>query len=99
MRRIITLVMILGFITTASFGLAATKNGAQEGVWVSGKVTALEDGVLSLRKPNGQIFKVSATRDKLKGIKIGDAVSVKDLKGWASSIKKTGKKAAKGPRI
>ncbi len=97
MRRIITLVMIVGFITTASFGLAATKKGSQEGVWVSGKVTAIENGVLSLRESNGHIFKVSATNDKLKGIKIGDAVAVKEVKGWAVSIKETGKKAAKSP--
>jgi hypothetical protein len=95
MRRIITLVMILGFITTATFGLAATKNAAQEGVWVSGKVTAIDNGVLSLRESNGQIFKVSATKDKLKGIKIGDAVAVKDVKGRAVSISETGKKAVK----
>jgi hypothetical protein len=97
MRRIIALVMILGLITTSSFGLAATKNGAQEGVWVSGKVTTIENGVLSLREPNGQIFKVSVAKDTLKRIKIGDAVAVKDVKGWAVSIKEAGKKEAKSP--
>ncbi len=97
MRRIIAIVMILGLITTSSFSLAATKKGAQEGVWVSGKVTAIENGVLSLREPNGKIFKVSAAKDKLKGIRIGDFVAVKNVKGWAVSIKEAGKKAAKSP--
>ncbi|MGH7889017.1 MAG: hypothetical protein ACRENF_00520 [Thermodesulfobacteriota bacterium] len=95
MRRIITLVMIFGFIATAGFGLAATKNVAQEGVWVSGEVAAIENGVLSLRESNGTIFKVAATSDKLNGIHTGDRVVVKDVKGWAVSIKEIGKRTAK----
>ncbi len=92
MRRIITFVTILGFILMADLGLGATKGG----LMVSGKVSAIEDGILSLKEPNGQVFKVAVTDDKLKGIKVGERVIVKDVNGWATSIRVVGKKTAKG---
>jgi len=101
MRKIIALVTILGFIATANLGLAATKMGSHEGAMVSGNVVAIERGhknsLLSLREPNGQLFRVSSTNDKLKGIHTGDRVVVKDAKGWAVSIKEIGKGTAKSP--
>ncbi|MER3446567.1 MAG: hypothetical protein C4291_06845 [Candidatus Dadabacteria bacterium] len=96
MRRIITFVAVLGFISTASIGLAATKMGSKETVWVSGKVTAIENGILSLRESNGQTFKVAAKSDKLKGIHVGERIAVEDINGWAVSInKEAGKRTAK----
>jgi hypothetical protein len=95
MRRIITFVTVLGFISTAGLGLAATKMGSKETAWVSGKVAAIEDGILSLREPNGQIFRVAAKSDKLRGVHVGEEVAVKDVNGWATSINRTGKGTAK----
>ncbi len=98
MKKIIVSVTFLAFMATASLGLAATKMSSHEGVWISGKVAAIdENGVLSLREPNGKIFRVAATSDKLKGIQVGDRVVVKDVKGWVASIKETGKRTAKKP--
>jgi hypothetical protein len=62
---------------------------------ISGRVSAIEDGVLSLKESNGQTFNVAAESDKLKGIKIGDRVTVRDVNGWAVSINKMGKTAMK----
>jgi hypothetical protein len=99
MRRIIALSTFAIIVAISGLALASTKMGSQAGVWVSGKVTAIEkgpeNGLLSLREPNGQIFRVSATNDKLKAIKIGDQVTVRDVNGWAASIKEAGKKTAK----
>ena len=95
MRKIIAFATILVLIATASLGLAAVKKGSQEGLTVSGKVVAIENGIVSLREPNGQIFKVAATSDKFKGIKIGDRVVIKDVKGWVVSINKIRKEGGK----
>jgi hypothetical protein len=95
MRKIVAFATILAFIATASLGFARTKMGSQETVWVSGKVTSIENGILSLREPNGQIFMVAAKSDRLKGIHTGERVVVKDVNGWAVSIKETGKRTVK----
>lgn len=95
MRKIIAYAIMLVFIATSSLSLAATKKGSQEIGWVSGKVIAIENGILSLREPNGQIFKVAAASEKLKGIHVGEGVVVKDVNGWVASIKSSGKKAAR----
>jgi hypothetical protein len=95
MRKAIAFVAFLVLIATSGLGFAATKMDSQEVGWISGKVTAIDNGLLSLRESNGQIFRVAATSDKLKGVYIGDRVVVKDVNGWVASIKKTGKKSAK----
>lgn len=97
MRKIITFVTALGFIATASLGLATMTKSSQEEFTVSGKTVAIEDGILSLREPNGEIFNVAAKRDKLEGIEVGDRVVAKVEGGWAVSIKKTGKKVESEP--
>lgn len=90
---------ILDFITTAGLSLAATQKSSQEGLTISGKVAAIEDGLLSVKKePDGQIFKVAAESDKLKGIKVGNRVTVKEVNGWVASTKKTGKAEKKPPK-
>ncbi len=93
MRRIVAFATILGFVATTSMGLAVTKKGSQDELTISGKVSAIENGVLSLKERNGQIFDVAAGSDKLKGIKVGDRVAVRDVNGWAVSIHKTTGKA------
>lgn len=45
------------------------------------KVAAIKDSSLNVNKLNGEIFKVSAESDKLKGIKVGDRVTVKEVNG------------------
>lgn len=91
MRKTIAFVAITAFIATTSLGLAATKRVSHEGLTVSGKVSAIEDGILSLKESNGQTFNVAAESDKLKGIEVGDRVTVRDVNGWAVSINKMGK--------
>jgi len=96
MRRIIAIAAFLALVGTAGLGFASTKTGSHEGVRVSGKVVAIDNGLISLREPNGQIFRVAATSDRLEGIHVGDRVSIKDVKGWAVSINDMGKKTVKG---
>lgn len=91
MRKIVAFATILGFVATTSLGLAATKKVSHEGLIVSGKVSAIEDGILSLKESNGQTFNVAAEGDKLKGIEVGDRVTIRDVNGWAVSINKMGK--------
>lgn len=91
MRKIITFVTIWGLIATASLGLATMTKSSQEEFTVSGKAVAIEDGILSLREPNSEIFKVAAKSDKLARIEVGDRVAVRVAGGWAVSINKIGK--------
>lgn len=91
MRKIITFVITWGLIATAGIGLSTITKGSQEEFWISGKVETIEDGMINLREPNGDIFNVAAKSDKLEGIEVGDRVVVHDSGGWAVSIKKIGK--------
>jgi len=60
--------------------------------WVAGDLVAInegqEDSLLSIKLSNDKIFNVSASNDKISGIKVGDYITVKILKGWAQSITK-----------
>lgn len=91
MRNIITFVTTCGLVATAGLGLSTITKGSQEEFWISGKVETIENGMINLREPNGDIFNVPAKSDKLEGIEVGDRVVVHDTGGWAVSIKKIGK--------
>jgi hypothetical protein len=91
MRNIITFVTTCGLIATACLGLATITKGSQEEFWISGKVETIENGMINVRDPNGDIFNVAAKSDKLEGIEVGDRVVVHDAGGWVVSIKKIGK--------
>ena len=91
MRKIITFVTAGGLVATACLGLSTITKGSQEEFWISGKVETIENGMINLREPNGDIFNVAAKSDKLEGMEVGDRVVVHDAGGWAVSIKKIGK--------
>jgi hypothetical protein len=59
MRKIIPLAFIL-VLATAALSPAATNTTPKKAHWVSGEVVSIENGILSLKEPNGEIFKVSA---------------------------------------
>ncbi len=88
MRKLISFVTVLGFIASASVDLSTITKASQEEFTVSGKVLAIDDGILSLKQPNGEIFEVAAKSDKLEGIEAGDRVVVQEAGGWAVSIHK-----------
>jgi hypothetical protein len=92
MRKIITFATILGFIMTLSLNLTTTAKGSDDNKFkVSGRVIAIENHVIRLEEPNGQIFTVVAKDDdQLERIRVGDMVSVKYKHGRVDSIKKTG---------
>lgn len=92
MRKIIPLAFIL-VLATATLSPAATSTAPRKAHWVSGEVVSIENGILSLKEPNGEIFKVSAKESQLKKVHIGDMVSVKDVDGWAAIIKEMPKRA------
>jgi hypothetical protein len=92
MRKIITFVTIWGLITTASLGLATITKGSQEEFAVSGTVEGIENGVISLREPNGEVFNAAPRSDALlQGIEVGDRVVVKIEGGRVVSVKGIGK--------
>lgn len=95
MRKIITFVTTWGLIATAGLGLSTITKGSQEEFWISGKVETIENGMINLREPNGDMFNVAARSDKLEGIELGDRVVVHDSGGWAVSINKIGKNEMK----
>jgi molybdopterin-binding protein len=99
MRRIIATAAILAFMATASMGLASTNMKSHRGCWISGQVTAIQNGsensLVTMNLPSGEIFRFSATNQKLDGVKIGDRISVRDVKGWAAHIEKKNMKLAK----
>jgi molybdopterin-binding protein len=72
---------------------------SNRGYWISGQVTAIQNGpensLVTMNLPNGQVFRFSSTNQKLDGIRIGDRIAVRDVKGWAAHIKKTDMKLAK----
>jgi hypothetical protein len=88
MRNKTLFVAVLAFIVTASLGLATMSKGSQEEFTVSGKVLSIEDGILSLKGPNGETFNIASKSDKLEGIEAGDRVVVREAGGWAVSIHK-----------
>jgi len=65
------------------------KSGPQ---WVAGNLITInegqEDSLLSIKLSNDKIFNVSTSNDKISGLKVGDYITVKILKGWAQSITK-----------
>jgi molybdopterin-binding protein len=99
MRRIIATAAIVAFMATASMGLASANTQSHQGYWISGRVTAIQNGpqnsLVTMDLPNGQIFRFSSRNQKLEGVKIGDRISVRDVKGWAASIKNTNINLAK----
>jgi len=89
MRKIITFVLVLGVLTTISTAIAQSGSGP---LWVSGEVASIyedQDGALiSLKLDDGETYNISATNDQLKGIQVGDYVTVEIFKGWAELIEK-----------
>jgi hypothetical protein len=97
MRKITTFAIVLGFIATVSLNLTTTAKGSEDKFTISGKVLAIENGIVSLGQPNGEIFNVAAKNyEQLEGIGVGDIVRVKYEDGRLASIKKTGKKVEQG---
>jgi hypothetical protein len=43
---------------------------------------------LSIKQWNGNVFNIAIANDKTKGVKVGNYVTVKILKGWAQSVTK-----------
>lgn len=63
--------------------------------WVAGEVVSIEEGptdsLISVKQWNGNVFNIAIANDKLDGVKVGDQVTVKILKGWAQSVTKKSK--------
>jgi hypothetical protein len=60
--------------------------------WVAGQVVAIEqgrsEGLLSVKQWNGNVFNIAIANDKMEGVKVGNYVTVKIVKGWAQSVTK-----------
>ncbi len=86
MRKIISFIIVLGlsaitvflrFIITPILNhLSGMKRSPHDRLTVSGKVIAIENGILNLKESEGQTFKVAATDGRAKGMRVGDQVIV-----------------------
>jgi len=72
-------------------GPAKNDKGPQ---WVAGEVVAMEKGssnsLISVKQWNGNVFNIAIANDKLEGVKVGNYLTVKILKGWAQTVTKKG---------
>lgn len=64
-------------------------SGAQ---WVAGEVVSIEEGasdsLVSIKMSDDKVFNVAASNEKLEGVKTGNYITVKIVKGWAQKISK-----------
>ena len=71
---------------------ADPKNKKRGPQWIAGDLVAIDQGaqnsLLSVKLSNDKIFNVSASNDKTSGLKIGDYITVKIMRGWAQAITK-----------
>ena len=99
MRRMIGMVLVFVFLLIFSAGLAFFMFQVNKaGVLLSGKVSEIqkcpEKSLVTLGLPGGQSLRFSSTNKMLDGIRIGDRISVREVKGRVASIKKTDMKMA-----
>ncbi len=92
LSAIITLIFIINDILNRLLGVETI---SRDGLSVSGKVQAVESGIVTLKDLNGRVFRV-APSDDLKGIRVGDRVIVRDVDGWFVSIEKIGRNTSPG---
>jgi len=68
--------------------IPAHTNGSPQ--WVTGEVVSIvekqDDGLLSLKLADGELFSVSSKPSLLEGVEIGDVVTVQVIEGWAQII-------------
>lgn len=89
LSAIVTLIFIINDILNRLLGVETI---SRDGLSVSGKVQAVESGIVTLKDLNGRIFRV-APSDALKGIR---QVIVRDVDGWFVSIEKIGGNTSPG---
>jgi len=89
MKRAITLALVFCIPAVGSIALAQSGNSPQ---WITGKVTSVyedQDGaVMSLEMADGEPYNVSVDKEMIKGISVGDVVTVQIYKGWAELIER-----------
>jgi len=108
MKKAITLVLVFSIMAAVSSAWAQSGSGPE---WVSGKITSIfedQDGALmSIEMAGGEPYNVSVTTEMIKGLSVGDEVTVEINKGWAELVEKSDtappekpepKKATRGPQ-
>lgn len=68
--------------------LTSLANGSPQ--WVTGEVVSIvekqDDGLISLKLADGELFSVSSKPSLLEGVEIGDVVTIQVIEGWAQII-------------
>lgn len=90
-----TMIAVLVFVAALGGGLAFFMVQANRaGLLLSGKVSEIQEcpqeSVVTLNLPNGKTIRFSSTDEKLDGIEVGDRITVREVRGQAASIGKTG---------
>ncbi|HSC34147.1 MAG TPA: hypothetical protein VLG45_02640 [Thermodesulfobacteriota bacterium] len=88
MTRKISGYMVAIFLFCSVNVLLAHANGSPQ--WVTGEVVSIvekqDNGLLSLKLADGELFSVSSKPSLLEGVEIGDVVTVQVIEGWAQII-------------
>ena len=86
-RKFVSLMIAL-LIAGSMNIVTANSNGSPQ--WVTGEVVSIvekqDDGLISLKLPDGELFSVSSKPSLLEGVEIGDVVTVQVIEGWAQII-------------
>jgi hypothetical protein len=68
--------------------VTANSNGSPQ--WVTGEVVSIvekqDEGLISLKLANGELYSISSGASLLEGVEIGDVVTVQVIEGWAQII-------------
>jgi hypothetical protein len=80
--------MIVLLLFVSANVMPAHANGSPQ--WVTGEVVSIvekqDDGLLSLKLADGELFSISSKPSLLEGVEIGDVVTVQVIEGWAQII-------------
>jgi hypothetical protein len=67
-----------------------TENSNGSPQWVTGEVVSIvekrDEGLISLKLANGELYSISSGASLLEGVEIGDVVTVQVIEGWAQII-------------
>jgi hypothetical protein len=81
--------LVFALLISGSMNIVtANSNGSPQ--WVTGEVVSIvekkDEGLISLKLANGELYSISSGASLLEGVEIGDVVTVQVIEGWAQII-------------
>ena len=88
MKKVICSLLLITLLATAGSVLAQ-----RAPYWVKGEVVSIDQGpensTVGIKLSNGEIYRAAANNELLKGIQVGNSISVEIIRGWAEVVEKT----------